>query len=100
MFEYRFSQRKRGKSKSDGALFFINANFTQIIHFYIYKLHKALENNKICLMFTKSNMALSKRDNESSILRISFSSPSTLFGTGWGYIWQRRRGCSSGKASR
>jgi hypothetical protein len=79
-------------SKFDGVLFFLNANFTQIIHFYIYKLHKALEDNKICLMFTKSNMALSKMDGESLMLRVSFS--------GRGDIWQRRRGCSSGKARR
>lgn len=58
----------RHLSKFDGVLFFLNANFTQIIHFYIYKLHKTLEDNKICLMFTKSNIALSKMDSESSIL--------------------------------
>ena len=60
----------RHLSKFDGVLFFLNANFTQIIHFYIYKLHKTLEDSRICLMFTKSNIALSKMDSGSTSLTI------------------------------
>jgi hypothetical protein len=60
----------RHLSKFDGVLFFLNANFAGLIHFYIYKLHKTLEGSKICLMFTKSNIALSKMDSGSTSLTI------------------------------
>jgi hypothetical protein len=53
----------RHLSKFDGVLFFLNANFTQIIHFYIYELRKTLEDSRICLMFTKNNISLSKMDS-------------------------------------
>jgi len=58
-----------------GVLFFLNAEFTQLIHFYIYGLRgvshlgdKTLDDKKICLMFTKSNITVSKMNGESSML--------------------------------
>jgi hypothetical protein len=42
-------------SKFDGVLFFSNTSFTQIIHFYTYKLRNTIEDNRIWPMFTKSN---------------------------------------------
>ena len=53
-------------SKFDDVLFFLNANFTQIIHFYIYKLHKTLEDNRICLMFTKSNIVVGEMNRRTT----------------------------------
>jgi hypothetical protein len=47
-------------SKFDDVLFFLNTDFTQIVHFYIYKLYKTLEDNRICLVFTKNNISLSE----------------------------------------
>jgi hypothetical protein len=56
----------RHLSKFDGVLFFLNANFTQTIHFYIYKLHKTLEDSRICLMFTKNNIAIGEMNGRTT----------------------------------
>jgi hypothetical protein len=43
-----------------GVLFFLNAELTQLIHFYIYGLRKTLGGKKICLAFTKNNVIVGK----------------------------------------
>jgi hypothetical protein len=55
----------------DGVLFFLNAEFTQLIHLYIYGLRKTLDDKKICLMFTKNNITVSETNGESSMLDLS-----------------------------
>lgn len=54
-----------------GVLFFLNAELTQLIHFYIYWLRKTLNDKKICLMFTKNNITVGKMDSEISMLDLS-----------------------------
>jgi len=54
-------------SNFDGALFFINTNYTQTIYFYIYGIRKTLDDIGICLMFTKNNIFVTKMNSKGSV---------------------------------
>jgi len=58
-----FSLQSKHVSNFNSALFFINTNFTQSIHFYIYGIRKTLDSREICLVFTKNNIFMKKMNN-------------------------------------
>ena len=46
----------------NNTLSFINTNCTQPTHFYIFLVRKSLSNKKICLMLTKNNAGVHKKN--------------------------------------
>jgi hypothetical protein len=62
-----------------------------LIHFYIYKLHKTLEDNRICLMFTKGNMAVGEMNGGSTLSTPSIALRTGMLKTGSLTIYGRRR---------
>jgi hypothetical protein len=62
-----FRWQNRQVLKFDDALFFINTNYTQTIHFYIYGIRKVLNGIGISLMFTKNNIFVNKMNSNDSI---------------------------------
>ena len=59
-----FPLQNKQVSDFNSALFFINTNYPQPIHFYIYGIRKTLDDREISLMFTKNNVSVNKMNGE------------------------------------
>jgi len=60
VFICRFRFNNRQMSHFNNALSFINVNCTQPTYFYIFSARKVLDDRRICLMFTKNNISVTK----------------------------------------
>lgn len=49
-------------SHFNNTLLFINTNYTQATHFYKFLSYKSLNNKKICMMLTKNNVGVHKKN--------------------------------------